>query len=49
MYKYYEEHYVSRASESRVLLSLYTTHFEEKIKPGLNAVLAYYNSISFYN
>ena len=49
MYKYYEEHYVSHARERRVLLRLYTTHFEVKIKPGPSAILAYYYSVSYCN
>jgi hypothetical protein len=49
MYKNYEEHYVNHARERRVLLRLYTTHFEVKIKPGPSAILVYYYSVSSFN
>ena len=49
MYNIYQKHHINLASTPAQDSRLYTTHFEEKIKPGLKPGLPYYTSAEFYN
>jgi hypothetical protein len=49
MYKKYEEYWINLTHKQFELPCLYTTHFEKKIKPGLNTYLIYYYRVDYYN